>query len=102
MVKHKELGDPEKALCIAAQPVICLGMVNVSLDDSVARALSAKAAAEGLSMQAYLEAIATSDQALPASTMSPEDFDRFLDQEATHGPSPIGTFSRAELYSDHD
>jgi hypothetical protein len=77
-------------------------MVNVSLDDSIARALSAKAAALGLSMQAYLEAIATSEQAMPSASMSPEDFDRFLDEEATHGSSPCGMFSRAELYSDHD
>lgn len=77
-------------------------MVNLSLDDTIARALSAKAAAQGLSIQAYLEAIAASGQASPVAAMSPEDFDRFLDAEATHGPSPAGSFSRAELYSDHD
>ncbi|HEV3344417.1 MAG TPA: hypothetical protein VG125_28835 [Pirellulales bacterium] len=77
-------------------------MVTVSLDDSIARALGAKAAAQGLSMQAYLEAIATSDQPPPAAAMSPEDFDRFLDEEATHGLSPAGTFSRAYLYGNHD
>jgi hypothetical protein len=77
-------------------------MVHLWLDDSVARALSAKAAAQGLSLQAYLEAIAMSDQARRPARMSPEELDRFLDEEATHGPSPTGTFSRAEIYGDHD
>lgn len=77
-------------------------MVNLSLDDSVARALSAKAAAQGLSVQAFLEAVAASGQVPHSAPMSPEDFDRFLDAEATHGPSPAGTFPRTELYSDHD
>lgn len=34
--------------------------------------------------------------------MSLAEFDRFLDTEGTRGPSPTGTFSRAELYNDHD
>lgn len=77
-------------------------MVNVLLDERVAAALSAKAAAQGLTVSAYLEAIALSGPPQPAPRMSANDFDRFLDEEATHGPSPTGTFSRAELYSDHD
>jgi hypothetical protein len=73
-------------------------MVNVSLDDGVAAALSAKAAAQGLTVEAYLEAIALSGRLCPAPRMSLDDLDRILDEEATLSPSPTGTFSRAELY----
>jgi len=77
-------------------------MVNVPLDDGVAAALNAKAAAQGLTVQAYLEAIALSGRAAPDIRISPDDLDRILDEEATVSPSPAGSFSRAEIYSDHD
>lgn len=77
-------------------------MIHISLDDRVAAALRAKAELEGLTIAAYLESIALAAPAQPLGPMSPEEFDRFLDEEATDGPSPIGTFSRAELYPDHD
>jgi hypothetical protein len=77
-------------------------MVNLSLDDNIAAALRAKAAAVGLTVEAYLAAIVLSDAPQSAAEMSEDEFDRFLDEEATSGPSPAGTFSRAELYSDHD
>lgn len=77
-------------------------MVNLSLDDNIAAALRAKAAAEGLTVEAYLAAIVLADAPKSASEMSEEEFDRFLDEESTSGPSPSGSFSRAELYSDHD
>ena len=53
-------------------------------------------------MEAYLAAIVLSDAPQSAAEMSEDEFDRFLDEEATSGPSPSGTFSRADLYSDHD
>lgn len=77
-------------------------MVSFSLDDSVAAALRAKASAEGLTVEAYLAAIALAGAPKAASEMSEEELDRFLDAESTSGPSPSGTFSRAEIYSDHD
>jgi hypothetical protein len=77
-------------------------MVNLSLDDNIASALRAKAAAEGLTIEAYIAAIALADVQQSLPEMSEEEFDRFLDEETTSGPSPSGTFSRTELYSDHD
>lgn len=77
-------------------------MVNVQLDDAVAAALSAKAAAQGLTLQAYLESLAVSNAPRSTARISPDELDRLLDEQAIHGPSPTGTFSRAELYSDHD
>ena len=77
-------------------------MVNVPLDDRIASALEARASAQGLSLQAYLETIALADARQAVHTVTPDELDRLLDQEASTGPSPRGTFSRAELYGDHD
>lgn len=76
--------------------------MNIPLNDRVAAALSAKAAARGLTVEAYLESIALSAPTRPAPQISPDDLDRLLDEEVTVGLSPTGTFTRAELYSDHD
>lgn len=77
-------------------------MVNVQLNDAVAAALNARAAAQGLSLPAYLERLAQMKITRPAPPQSIEEFDRLLDEESTIGPSPPGTFSRSDIYSDHD
>jgi hypothetical protein len=77
-------------------------MVNVPLDDRIASALEARASAQGLSVQAYLEMIALVGTRQAVHTITADELDRLLDQEASTGPSPKGTFSRAELYGDHD
>lgn len=77
-------------------------MVNVPLDDRVVSALEARASALGLSVQRYLETIALGEARPTAHPITPDELDRLLDQEASTGPSPTGTFSRAELYFDHD
>jgi hypothetical protein len=77
-------------------------MVNVSLDVRIASALEARASAQGLSVQAYLETIALSEARQPAHAITQDELDRLLDQEALTGPSPEGTFPRVELYGDHD
>lgn len=77
-------------------------MVNIPLDDRIASALEARASAQCLSVQAYLEAIALAETRAAVHKITPDELDRLLDQEASTGPSPTGTFSRAELYGDHD
>jgi ribosomal protein S12 methylthiotransferase accessory factor YcaO len=78
-------------------------MVNVPLNDSVAAALSAQAAARGMTLQAYLETLAMSVPVVAAPRLTSDELDQLLDQEATAtGNSPGGTFSREELYRDHD
>jgi hypothetical protein len=77
-------------------------MVNVQLNDATAAALNAKAAAQGMTVQAYLENLVVAGSPRQAPRLSLEELDRLLDEEATTGPSPSGSFSRAELYSDHD
>lgn len=77
-------------------------MVNVPLDDRIASALEARASAQGLSVQAYLETIALVETRPAGHAITPDELDRLLDQEASTRPSPRGTFSRSELYGDHD
>ncbi|HEV2969893.1 MAG TPA: hypothetical protein VGY55_07880 [Pirellulales bacterium] len=77
-------------------------MVNVQLDDAVAAALSAKAAAEGLMVRAYLQTVLLTAKRPPGPRLSLEELERLLDEEATIGPSPSDYSSRADLYSDHD
>lgn len=77
-------------------------MEYLSVDDRVAAALRIEADLQGLTVSAYLEAIAFSRSAPSNQHMSLDEFDLFLDEEAISGLSPIGTFSREELYDDHD
>ena len=77
-------------------------MVNVQLNETVAAALSAKAAAQGLTVEAYLESILLARVPRSAARLSLDELDRLLDEEASSDPSPFGSFSRAELYGDHD
>lgn len=77
-------------------------MVTVQLDDAVAAALTAKAAAQGLTLEAYLQKMAQPPAVRPPRRLTVEELDQLLDEEATTGFSPTGTFPRSELYSDHD
>jgi hypothetical protein len=77
-------------------------MIRLELSETAAAALSAQAAAHGLTVEAYLENVLLSAPSRPTPRLSPDELDRLLDEEATSGPSPVGSFSRAELYSDHD
>ncbi len=77
-------------------------MVNVPLDDTLAAALNAKASAQGLTVQEYLQTLLLPTPARPTAPGSPDELDQLLDEEALLGPSPVGSFSRAEIYSDHD
>lgn len=77
-------------------------MKSIQLNESVAAALSAQATALGLTVEAYLENVVLSVAPQPGPRLSLDELDRLLDEEASNGPSPVGSFSRAELYSDHD
>lgn len=77
-------------------------MEPLLVDDRVSAALKVKADLQWLTVAAYLEDVAFSRSPELAQRLSLDEFDRFLDEEAIRGPSPIGTFSREELYDDHD
>jgi hypothetical protein len=78
-------------------------MVTFQLSDNVAAALTARAASQGMTIEAYLESIVLAPLPTPTSErLSFEEFERLLDAESGGGTSPSGTFSRADIYSDHD
>ncbi len=76
-------------------------MVTIHLNDSTAAALNAQAAAAGLSLEAYLQRVCGPRDAI-SRRIRGEEFDRLLDAEGTPGPAYSGTYSRAEIYLDHD
>ena len=79
-----------------------MSMMNVQLTETVAAALTAQAAALGMTVEAFLENVLLSAPPRRASPLSLDELDLLLDEEASTGPSPSGSFSRSDLYSDHD
>ena len=77
-------------------------MVNLQISDTAAAVLSAQAAACGLTVEAYLETLLLGRPAGDRHELSVAEIDRLLDEEATLGRSPSGTFSRTDIYGDHD
>lgn len=77
-------------------------MVNIQLQDSVAAALAAQAKAEGLSLEAYLAQLATSGVNVAGPKISGEELVRLLDEASVAGPAAKSTYSRADIYLDHD
>jgi hypothetical protein len=77
-------------------------MKSVQLNESVAAALSAQATALGLTVETYLEYVVLSAASKVSPRLSLDEIDRILDAEASSAPSPVGSFSRAEIYRDHD
>lgn len=77
-------------------------MVSIQLQDSVAAALAAKARAEGLSLQAYLERLAGAQ--MPAAPTPPAgvELERLFDEASLAGPAAGCTYSRTDIYLDHD
>jgi hypothetical protein len=76
-------------------------MIRLQLSETAA-AQTAQAAAQGLTAEAFLESVLLSVPSRPAPRLSRDELDRLLDEEAMSGPSPVGSFSRVELYNDHD
>jgi hypothetical protein len=79
-------------------------MATIELPESTANLLAERAKAEGLSLNAFLEVIAAQrapkDGTLPKLTA--EELDRLLDEEANTDSSYQGTYSRTDIYLDHD
>ena len=77
-------------------------MVTIELPESVVAALTAKAEAQGLRLSEYLERMARGPYRDYARKLSLDEIDRLIDQEATPGPAYSGTYSREDIYFDHD
>jgi len=77
-------------------------MVNIQLQDSVAAALAAKALAEGLSLQAYLEQLAGAHVPKAPARLRGDELERLFDEVSVAGPDSTSTHTRADIYLDHD
>ncbi|HEY2841323.1 MAG TPA: hypothetical protein VGJ26_19355 [Pirellulales bacterium] len=77
-------------------------MVNIQLQDEVAAALTARARAEGMSLEAYLEQLAATVPPAFATRLTGDELMRLLDEASVAGPSSNGAYSRADIYLDHD
>jgi len=79
-------------------------MASLPVDNQTAELVLMRAAAEGVSVDALLQRLLATEFVQPSTPdrMSIEDFEAFLEQEATDGPSLPDDFSRADIYLDHD
>jgi hypothetical protein len=77
-------------------------MVSIQLQDSVAAALAAQAQAEGLSLEAYLEQLAAAGTPAVVARLTGEELMRLLDEASIAGPTPNCTYTRADIYFDHN
>ena len=79
-------------------------MVSIDIQETLAARLDAQARSEGLSLQAYLERLAESGNIVERHhpTVTGEEFDRLVDSEANLSTNYGGTYSRADIYLDHD
>ncbi|HMO85997.1 MAG TPA: hypothetical protein PKC18_13870 [Lacipirellulaceae bacterium] len=77
-------------------------MTSITLADSVVQALAAKAQSEGMTIEGFLAHVATTPPAREQPPLSADEFERLLDEVAVPGQDPNCTYSRAEIYRDHD
>jgi hypothetical protein len=79
-------------------------MATIEVQESVLARLAAQAERQGISIEAYLEQLAslqaTENGKLPR--LSGEELERLLDAEASSESTYQGTYSRADIYRDHD
>ena len=79
-------------------------MATVELHPSVLIRLETLAHSEGVSLEVYLERLASQPSWKDAklSPLTGEELERLLDAEAASDSNYQGTYSRADIYRDHD
>lgn len=82
-------------------------MTTLYIDDRIAEALKAHARASGLSLEAYLEAIAQMPHAMVSTSAGDvREFDLALEELFAKDTHPLPAvslpYSRREIYTDHD
>lgn len=77
-------------------------MASIELRESLVARLAAQAAADGLTLEGYLERLAGGPAPCDARRLTSEELDRLLDEEAQGESTYQGTYSRADIYLDHD
>jgi hypothetical protein len=78
-------------------------MTVIELEDQTAQTLRAQAKARNLPLDTFLKHLAEASTPLNAPSGIPvADFDRLIDSEAGNYPSLPASFSRTDIYDDHD
>lgn len=78
-------------------------MTNIQLDDNVALALESLARSNGMDLADYLASMAKSPVALPSPRLSADDLVSMIKAESgADGSEYRGTYSREDIYLDHD
>lgn len=79
-------------------------MATIELQESLFTRLAGQAKAEGLSLEAFLEKLSESRSFVNGKLprLTGEELDRLLDAEASEDSKYQGTYSRADIYLDHD
>lgn len=80
-----------------------MAMSVIELDERVAAKLRAHAAARQLTLETFLQRIAeTSALPIPATPLAADDWNRTIEEASGDFPVLPASFSRADIYSDHD
>lgn len=97
-----------RSVSTAISVIYFFNMVNVQLDDRIAAALRDQAQARGLTLEAYLRTVAEMPrEAVPTGVEGDlREFDATLEELFAADTRPLPavpfTYSREEIYSDHD
>jgi hypothetical protein len=80
-------------------------MASLNISDKTAELLSARATAEGTSIDEVLQRLVRNGNVAAATAVhaiAPADLDRLIDQELSDAPLLPADFSREDIYADHD
>lgn len=78
-------------------------MAQIHLSDDIAKALERMAHSEGFSLEQYLSQLVSQVTSATTSPLSADEFIAAIHAETSDTPVPCqGTFSRTDIYSDHD
>jgi len=80
-------------------------MVSIQLREDVAAALEERARQAGLSLPDFLTLLAKNSASQSSGRITGSQLEQLIRTEAARtpkGPSPTGTFPRADIYRDHD
>ncbi|MGO9112198.1 MAG: hypothetical protein ACLP9L_23470 [Thermoguttaceae bacterium] len=77
-------------------------MATVLLDQHTVDELEAQAAANGMTVDAYVKLLLAGPAAVAAPRLSLHELESLLSQYAFDGPTLPSDFSRADIYGEHD
>jgi hypothetical protein len=77
-------------------------MATIQVDEQTAAAISAKAAAQGVSVAELLRRWVGGNQTEPKPRLTDQEFERMFEELSIHTTPLPPDFSRADIYLDHD